>query len=43
MVFKTDRGGVNGLVISDPRGDRQTVVATGQGDLTAPVWGPVAR
>jgi len=43
MVFKTDRGGTPALVISDPRGDRQTVVGTGQGELTAPVWGPVTR
>jgi len=43
LVFKTDRGGTPALVISDPRGDRQTVVGAGQGELTAPVWGPVRR
>jgi TolB protein len=39
LAFKTDRNGPGQLVISDPRGDRQTVLGTG-GDLSAPTWGP---
>jgi TolB protein len=42
LVFRTDRNGVPALVVSDPRGERQTVFATGAGELTAPIWGPVA-
>ena len=42
LVFRTDRNGAPALVISDPRGERQTVFATGSGELTAPIWGPVA-
>lgn len=41
VVFKTDRNGAAQLVVSDPRGDRQTVVAGGVGDLSAPAWGPL--
>lgn len=41
MVFKTDRNGATQLVVSDARGERQTVVAGGVGDLTAPAWGPL--
>jgi TolB protein len=42
VVFCTDRRGANQLVISDPKGDRQTIIAGGQGggDLSAPAWGP---
>jgi TolB protein len=42
MVFKTDRNGATQLVVSDARGERQTVVAGGVGDLTAPAWGPLS-
>jgi len=42
MVFRTDRNGPTELVLSDVKGDRQTViVAGGGGDLSAPVWGPL--
>jgi TolB protein len=41
LVFRTDRAGTSQLVISDPRGDRQTAVAGGGGDLSAPAWGPL--
>ncbi len=41
MVFKTDRNGPGQLVVSDAKGERQTVVAGGVGDLTAPAWGPL--
>jgi TolB protein len=41
MVFKTDRNGPAQLVVSDAKGERQTVVAGGVGDLTAPAWGPL--
>ena len=43
LVFRTDRGGVSQLVISDPRGERQTVIAGGVGDLYAPAWGPLSH
>jgi TolB protein len=44
MAFKTDRGGNPfSLVVSDARGDRQTVVAQGGGELSAPAWGPLAE
>lgn len=45
LVFRSDRGGPGQLVISDPRGDRQTVVAGGArtGDLSGPAWGPLPR
>jgi TolB protein len=39
LVFKTDRNGPGQLVISDPRGDRQTILGA-TGDLSAPSWGP---
>jgi TolB protein len=42
MVFRSDRGGQAQLVVSDPRGDRQTPVAAGVGDLSAPAWGPLS-
>jgi TolB protein len=40
LAFRTDRAGAAQLVISDPKGDRQTAVAGGAGDLSAPAWGP---
>jgi len=43
LAFKTDRNGTGQLVISDPRGDRQTVVANRAGDLGGPVWGPFSQ
>jgi TolB protein len=42
LVFRTDRNGAAQLVVSDPKGERQTVVAGGGGDLSAPAWGPLA-
>jgi TolB protein len=41
LVFKTDRKGAFALVIADAKGERQTIVAAGVGDLTAPAWGPL--
>ncbi len=41
LVFKSDRNGTAQLVVSDPRGERQTAVAGGGGELTAPAWGPL--
>ena len=43
LVFKSDRNGAAQLVVSDPRGERQTAVAGGGGELTAPAWGPLAN
>jgi TolB protein len=45
MVFRSDRGGPGQLVVTDPRGDRQTVVAGGgrTGDLSGPAWGPLPQ
>lgn len=43
LVFKSDRNGPAQLVISDPKGDRQTVIAGGSGELSAPAWGPSPR
>jgi TolB protein len=43
VVFKSDRGGASQLVVSDPRGERQTVIATGVGELSAPAWGPLSE
>ncbi len=40
LVFRSDRNGAAQLVVSDPKGERQTVVAGGAGDLSAPAWGP---
>jgi TolB protein len=42
MVFTTDRGGAPQLVISDPKGDRQTVVTAGV-ELSTPAWGPLVK
>ena len=44
LVFRTDRGGPGQLVISDSRGDRQTVVAGGRGgDLSGACLGPAPQ
>jgi TolB protein len=43
MVFRTDRNGGAQLVVSDPKGNRQTVILGGAGDLMAPTWGPLPR
>jgi TolB protein len=43
LVFRTDRRGTYQLVVSDPRGDRQTPVAGGVGELSAPAWGPLPQ
>ncbi len=43
LVFRSDRNGPSQLVVSDPRGERQTVIAGGVGDLSAPAWGPLAN
>jgi len=43
MVFKSDRNGAAQLVISDAKGDRQTVIAGGVGELSAPAWGPLTE
>jgi TolB protein len=43
VVFRTDRNGAAQLVVSDPRGERQTVIAGGVGDLSAPAWGPLSE
>jgi TolB protein len=42
LVFRSDRSGPGQLVISDPKGDHQTIVAGGgrTGDLSGPAWGP---
>jgi TolB protein len=42
LVFTTDRGGSPQLVISDPRGDRQTVVTAGV-EVSTPAWGPLVK
>jgi TolB protein len=41
LVFVTDRGGRQQLVISNPAGDRQRVVTSDPASLTAPSWGPL--
>ena len=40
VAFTSDRGGAPQLVVSDPRGERQTVITSG-GELTTPAWGPL--
>jgi TolB protein len=40
LAFKTDRKGAAQLVVSDPKGDRQTLIAGGVGELSAPAWSP---
>jgi TolB protein len=41
LVFVTDRGGRQQLVISNPAGDRQRVVTSDPAGLVAPSWGPL--
>ncbi len=43
LVFKTDRTGPGALVVSDAKGNRQTVIAAGGGDISAPAWGPMSN
>jgi len=44
LVFRTDRSGFAQLVVSDLKGDRQTVISGAKGaDLMAPTWGPIAQ
>jgi TolB protein len=43
VVFRSDRNGAAQLVVSDPKGERQTPVAGGVGELSAPAWGPLAE
>ncbi len=44
LVFTTDRAGSPQLVVSDPRGDRQTLIPGAKGvELSAPAWGPVGQ
>lgn len=43
LVFRSDRSGPSQLVLSDVRGDRQTVVSAKASDLSAPAWGPFNR
>ena len=41
LVFRTDRNDFGQLVISDPKGNRQTVILGSAGaDLVEPAWGP---
>ncbi len=41
VVFRTDRNGYGQLVVSDPRGNRQSVILGSDGaDLVSPAWGP---
>jgi TolB protein len=41
VVFATDRAGAGQLVVSDPRGDRQVVIAAARGSYAQPAWGPL--
>ena len=43
LAFKSDRKGPSLLVVSDPKGDRQTPVAGGVGELSAPAWSPFSE
>jgi TolB protein len=44
LVFRTDRNGPMQLVVSNPGGDRQTVVVGQKGvELAAPAWGPAVE
>jgi TolB protein len=43
IVFRTDRAGSAQLVVSDPKGERQTAIAGGAGELSAPAWGPLSE
>jgi TolB protein len=40
VAFTSDRGGVPQLLVSDPRGERQTVITSGA-ELMTPAWGPL--
>jgi TolB protein len=40
LAYRSDRSGAAQLLVADPKGDRQTAVAGGAGDLSAPAWGP---
>jgi TolB protein len=40
VAFTSDRGGTPQLLVSDPRGERQTVLTSGA-DLMTPAWGPL--
>ena len=40
LAFRSDRKGQSQLVVSDPKGDKQTPVALGVGELSAPAWSP---
>jgi TolB protein len=41
LAFTSDRSGPPQLVLSDPRGERQTLA--GGADLATPAWGPLPR
>jgi TolB protein len=43
LTFRTDRAGPSALVVSDAKGERQTIVAQGGGELTGPAWGPLPQ
>lgn len=44
MVFRTDRNGFGQLVLSDPRGNRQSAILGSSGaDLMSPAWGPLKQ
>jgi TolB protein len=43
LSFRSDRAGAAQLLVCDPKGDRQTAVAGGAGDLSAPAWGPFSE
>ncbi len=40
LAFTSDRGGTPQLLVSDPRGERQTVITSGA-ELMTPAWGPL--
>jgi TolB protein len=40
LAFTSDRSGVPQLLVSDPRGERQTVITSGA-ELMTPAWGPL--
>ena len=42
LVLVSDRGGRPQLVVANPAGDRQRVVTSDAGSVTAPAWGPFA-
>jgi TolB protein len=41
LAFTTDRAGRSRLVVSNPTGDRQTLITQGGNDLSPPAWGPL--